>query len=413
MKAWPEVYIPALAERFILPTLTLHDTASGQLSPLNRATSYRLYVCGITPYDATHLGHAATYLTFDLVNRYLRATGAEVNLVQNITDIDEPLLERAERDGVNWQSLADSQVDLFRSDMSALHIIPPNHYVGVVESMPIIIEAVLALIDKKVTYQIDKYIYFRVNSDPNFLQRSHLSKSEELEIFAQRGGDPNRPGKENQLDALIWRAARQGEPSWPSPMGAGRPGWHIECSAIALNYLQRDGENTFSVDIQGGGSDLIFPHHEISAAQSYAITGREFAQLYVHAGMIGLSGEKMSKSLGNLVLVSDLLSRGTPAMAIRWALMSRRYEEDATWDEDRLQQSISEISALHLALAREEVAPTDSVIEVLIESLAKNLDTPAAIAELNRWSAETIAGSTGGSAGELSRAIDTLLGVAL
>jgi L-cysteine:1D-myo-inositol 2-amino-2-deoxy-alpha-D-glucopyranoside ligase len=196
-------------------------------------------------------------------------------------------------------------------------------------------------------------------------------------------------------------------------MGDGRPGWHIECTAIALKYLHPDEAANFSIQIQGGGSDLIFPHHEMSAAQSFAMTGREFAEMYVHAGMIGLNGEKMSKSLGNLIFVSDLLRSGVPAMAIRWALMNRPYGQDAMWDGARLQRAISEVSALHLALAREEVAPTDSVIEEIIESLAKNLDTQAALAALNLWSSQTIAGSSGGNAGELSRAIDSLLGIAL
>lgn len=413
MKAWPEVYIPALADRFILPIPTLHDTASGVVRPLERATNYRIYVCGITPYDATHLGHAATYLTFDLLNRYLRATGAEVNFVQNVTDIDEPLLERATRDNLEWRTLGASQIDLFRSDMSALHIIPPDHYIGVVESMPKIIDAVQVLIDKNVTYKVDNDIYYRVNSDPGFSSRSHLSDSDRLDIFSQRGGDPDRNGKENPLDALIWRSAREGEPAWSSPMGAGRPGWHIECSAIALEFLQPAENTTHSIDIQGGGSDLIFPHHEMSAAQCFSLNGRPFAQMYIHAGMIGLNGEKMSKSLGNLIFVSDLLNGGTPAMAIRWALMDRSYGQDTIWNDLRLSKAVSETTALQLALAREEVAPTDVVIESIIESLANNLDSESALAALNRWSSDTIAGSTGGSAGELSRAIDTLLGIAL
>jgi L-cysteine:1D-myo-inositol 2-amino-2-deoxy-alpha-D-glucopyranoside ligase len=279
--------------------------------------------------------------------------------------------------------------------------------------MPIIIDAVQVLIEKNVTYKVDGDIYYRVNSDPEFLSRSHLSDSEKVYFFSQRGGDPERAGKEDPLDALIWRSAREGEPSWPSPMGAGRPGWHIECSAIALEFLRPAKNSTYSIDIQGGGSDLIFPHHEMSAAQCFSMTGRPFAQMYIHAGMIGLTGEKMSKSLGNLIFVSDLLSRGVPAMAIRWALMNRSYGEDTMWNEVRLSQAISETTALQLALAREEVAPTDLVIESIIESLANNLDTPAALAALNQWSSQTIAGSTGGSAGELSRAIDTLLGIAL
>ncbi len=412
MKAWSDLSIPPLDSRFSLLDLALHDTATSSIKPLARKDVYRIYVCGITPYDATHLGHANTYLAFDLINRYLRATGAQVNFVENITDIDDPLLERATRDGVDWKDLAHSQIELFKSDMVALHVIPPAHYIGAVEAIPEVIDAIKVLQAKGTVYSVDQDLYFEVRSDSAFGSRSNLSQSEMLEIFSQRGGDPLKPGKKDPLDALVWLAQRPNEPGWNSEFGAGRPGWHIECCAIALNYLDIAGDDQTSVDIQGGGSDLIFPHHEMSAAQSKMINGREFATHYVHAGMIGLDGEKMSKSKGNLVLVSNLLKEGRDAMAIRLALLSHHYRSDHMWTDDDLVSAEVLLNEMRIALSRMEVAPTDLTIKEIIAALASDLDTPRAIKALRDWLAATNAGKVGGSPGELSRAIDTLLGVA-
>jgi len=413
MNSWPQVYLPELATRFSLPALSLSNTALGKVEALPVKSHYRLYVCGITPYDATHLGHAATYLTFDLINRYLRATGAKVSFVQNITDIDDPLLERANRDGVDWRELAQSQINLFRGDMTDLHVIPPDHYIGVVEAMPLVVEAVQALQKADTTYLVENDLYFRVRSDEEFGTRSHYSQEQMLKIFSERGGDPTRNGKEDPLDALVWLSQRENEPGWPSPFGAGRPGWHIECCAIALHYLQPVSADEFAIDIQGGGSDLIFPHHEMSAAQSRIIANQKFARTYVHAGMIGLDGEKMSKSLGNLVFVSKLIAQGVNPMAIRWALMGHHYSSDLMWTNEILQSASLEIEQLQLMLAREEVAPTDDVINSMIASLSRDLDTSSVLQTLRKWMSDTQAGTTGGSAGELSRAIDLLLGIAL
>ena len=413
MRAWPDLYIPQLPARFELPRLSLFNTSAQKVESLPKKSLYRMYVCGITPYDATHLGHAATYLTFDLINRYLRATGAHVDFVQNITDIDDPLLERALRDGVDWRTLAQSQIDLFKGDMTDLHVIPPKDYIGVVESMDLVVDAVQRLKDADTTYEVGSDIYYRVHSDSGFGERSHYSQEKMLEIFAQRGGDPQKPGKENPLDALVWLSQREGEPGWPSPFGPGRPGWHIECCAIALHYLKPDSNDDFSIDIQGGGSDLIFPHHEMSAAQSHSMNNKRFARSYVHAGMIGLDGEKMSKSLGNLVFVSKLISSGVNPAAIRWALMGHPYAQDLMWSDSLLQKSTIEIDRLQLNLARMEVAPTDIVIEEIINALSDNLDTPKALAAITQWMEATEAGQSGGEAGELSRALDTLLGIAL
>ena len=413
MNSWARVAIPPLASKFSVPTLEIFDTAKQELSSIMKKDKYRIYVCGITPYDATHLGHANTYLAFDLINRYLMATGSEVLFVQNITDIDDPLLERANRDGVDWRELATSQIDLFRSDMVALHILPPDHYIGAVEAIPLVVDAITSLESANSVYKVDNDYYFRVRSDSEFGERSHLTQSQMIEIFSQRGGDPNRVGKEDPLDALLWLAKRPSEPGWESKYGVGRPGWHIECCAIALGYLDIDPTEQTSIDIQGGGSDLIFPHHEMSAAQARAMNGKKFATNYVHAGMIGLDGEKMSKSKGNLVFVSQLLKDGVDPMAIRIALMSHHYREDHMWVSAELTDAKIFLDALQVALSRMEVAPTDVVIEEIISALSHDIDTPRALKALKSWIVDTNEGAVGGKPGELSRAMDALLGIAI
>ena len=413
MNSWARVAIPPLASKFSVPTLEIFDTAKQKLSSIVKKDKYRIYVCGITPYDATHLGHANTYLSFDLINRYLMATGSEVLFVQNITDIDDPLLERANRDGVDWRELATSQIDLFRSDMVALHILPPDHYIGAVEAIPLVVDAITSLESANSVYQVDNDYYFRVRSDSEFGERSHLTQSQMIEIFSQRGGDPNRVGKEDPLDALLWLAKRPSEPGWDSKYGIGRPGWHIECCAIALGYLEIDPTQETSIDIQGGGSDLIFPHHEMSAAQGRLMNGKRFAANYVHAGMIGLDGEKMSKSKGNLVFVSQLLKDGVDPMAIRIALMSHHYREDHMWVSAELTEAEIFLDALQVALSRMEVAPTDEVIEEIVSALSHDIDTPRALKALKSWIVDTNQGAVGGKPGELSRAMDALLGIAI
>lgn len=413
MNSWAQVAIPPLASKFSLPTLEIFDTAKQKQLSIMKKDKYRIYVCGITPYDATHLGHANTYLAFDLINRYLLATGSEVLFVQNITDVDDPLLERANRDGIDWRTLAASQIDLFRSDMVALHILPPKHYIGAVEAIPLVVEAISDLQSADTVYQVENDYYFRVRSDSEFGERSHLTLTQMLDIFSQRGGDPDRVGKEDPLDALLWLAKRPAEPGWDSKYGVGRPGWHIECCAIALGYLDIDPNEETSIDIQGGGSDLIFPHHEMSASQARAMNGKKFAMNYVHAGMLGLDGEKMSKSKGNLVFVSQLLRDGMDPMAIRIALISHHYREDHMWQSKELTEANFFLEELRIALSRMEVAPTDGVIEEIISALSRDIDTPRALRAIEQWVKETNKGSVGGKPGELSRAIDALLGIAI
>ena len=413
MRSWSEVAIPSIDSSLKFRSLQLTNSASGKKELVPPKPLYRMYVCGITPYDATHLGHAATYLTFDLINRYLRASGSEVRYVQNITDIDDPLLERAKRDGVDWTELAHQQIELFRGDMVNLRVIPPADYIGAVDAIPLVSTAIEELVLKESIYTVDNDLYFKVHEDRNFGLRSHLPKEEMLRIFSERGGDPDRVGKSDPLDCLVWMSQRPNEPGWPSPFGVGRPGWHIECTAIAIKYLEPSPDDESLIDIQGGGSDLIFPHHEMCASQAQVLSGKPLANTYVHAGMIGLDGEKMSKSKGNLVFVSKLVADSRDPMAIRWALMKNHYRTDRMWTDDLLVISEKEIAALRSTLSQINVAPTKELIEQIVNFLSDDLDTVSVIGAINEWVHVTVSGDTGGDAASLARALDTLIGIKL
>ena len=414
MKSWPDIPFPQIPKA-TLP-LKVYSTKARDLVEIPIKERYQMYICGITPYDATHLGHAATYLTFDLVNRYWRAMGASVNYIQNITDIDDPLLERANRDGVDWMELAHSQIDLFRSDMHLLRVIPPTHYEGAVDAIPDVVSAIEVLDTKGAVYSVDSDKYFEVHKDSEFGSESHLNEIQMLEIFAERGGDPNRNGKRDPLDALLWLSRREGEPAWPSIYGEGRPGWHIECAAIALKYAETNGDDSsdmkddYVIDIQGGGKDLIFPHHEMSASQVKILKGKEFARAYVHAALIGLDGEKMSKSKGNLVFVSKLIDEGVDPMAIRWALLKRPYCQEYMWLRTETDIAALELEALNEKLKSGSIPSTDKLIEAIYSNLANDLKSSDAIDAINNW--VKIEGR-GGDANLLSRVVDGLLGIAL
>ena len=413
MNSWSSVLIPRLNSSIKLPQISLTNSKTLKKELVAKKDTYRMYVCGITPYDATHLGHAATYLTFDLINRYLRATGSDVLYVQNITDIDDPLLERAARDNVNWEELAHSQIDLFRGDMEKLRVLPPAHYIGAVETIELVSQAVTALQAAGTIYSIDQDLFFKNYSSPDFGTLSHLDKESMKEIFSQRGGNPTLAGKSDPLDCLVWMGKRENEPGWPSIHGVGRPGWHIECTAIALKYLEPLDSDATCIDIQGGGSDLIFPHHEMCASQAQVLTGKDLAAIYVHAAMIGLDGEKMSKSKGNLIFVSKLIQSGTDPMVIRFALMSQHYKVDRMWSDELLIQATKRVGDIRKALFTSSVAPTTAVIEKLVHALSDDLDTPSALAALDEWAADTLSGSNGGDSQELSLVLDSLLGLAL
>ncbi|WP_344321994.1 cysteine--1-D-myo-inosityl 2-amino-2-deoxy-alpha-D-glucopyranoside ligase [Streptomyces macrosporus] len=409
MHAWPASEVPALPGQG--RDLSLHDTATGGRVTLAPGPVARLYVCGITPYDATHIGHAATYNAFDLVQRVWLDTKRQVHYVQNVTDVDDPLLERAAATGDDWTALAERETALFREDMTALRMLPPKHYVGAVESIPMIVPLIERLRDAGATYEIDGDVYFSVSSDPHFGEVSRLDTETMRHLSAERGGDPDRPGKKNPLDPMLWMAARDGEPSWDGgSLGRGRPGWHIECVAIALEHLG------MGFDVQGGGSDLAFPHHEMGASHAQVLTGRHpFAKAYVHAGMVALDGEKMSKSRGNLVFVSRLRRDGVDPAAIRLALLAHHYRSDWEWTDAVLDEAVARLGRWRAAVSRPDGPPADALVEEIREALADDLDAPAALAAVDRWAdrQSEAGGSDTGAPGLVTRAVDALLGVAL
>ena len=410
MLSWPDAYMPPALAGIKHPTLQLFDSYKGKkVDILGEQSS--IYICGITPYDATHMGHAATYLTFDLVNRYLKASGKNVSFVENITDIDDPLLERATRDDQDWRELAESQIELFREDMTSLGVLPPNAYRGVIESMDDIVSTVEEMIATEKSYELEGDIYLDLHQVDGAIENLPLAFDQALKIFEERGGDPARVGKRHALDPLLWKARKGDDPFWEAPFGQGRPGWHIECTAIALKNLPK--ASSTSITLQAGGSDLIFPHHYMTALQAKALNGIEFASCYSHAGMIGLDGEKMSKSKGNLVFVSKLRQEGVSPALIRIALFANRYSTDRMWSRELADEANKLLTRLLSALSRQEVAPTFEVVQEIVNAISDDLNTPKVFDLLNTWSLKTEEGQVGGSPGEISRALDTYLGITL
>jgi L-cysteine:1D-myo-inositol 2-amino-2-deoxy-alpha-D-glucopyranoside ligase len=414
MQSWSARPIPGLPGPPPLRPVQAFDTLSRRLVPIGPASGRaRMYVCGITPYDATHIGHAATYVAFDLLNRVWRDRGIDVAYVQNVTDVDDPLLERARTAGVDWQFLAEQQTQLYREDMSALNVLPPDHLVGAVEAIPRVVELISKLQDRGAVYAVEDPefgdLYFAQDSDAEFGSLGRLSEAEAVRMFAEKGGDPERPGKKAPLDCVVWRLARPGEPSWDSRLGAGRPGWHIECTAIALDLLGAD------FDVQGGGSDLVFPHHEMSAAHGRVATEQPFAQAFLHGGMIGLGGEKMSKSRGNLVFVSTLRKSGVDPMAIRLALLAHHYGDDWEWDDHLLTTAEDRLNRWREAVRLDTGPNADEVLVQVRNALALDLDAPTALAAVDAWAgAATGMDSADPDAPALvARTCDALLGVTL
>ncbi|MFF3439295.1 cysteine--1-D-myo-inosityl 2-amino-2-deoxy-alpha-D-glucopyranoside ligase [Streptosporangium sp. NPDC002721] len=407
MRSWSEPKVPRLPGAGV--PLRLFDTAARETGPTKPGRTARMYVCGITPYDATHLGHANTYLAFDLVNRAWRDAGHEVHFTQNATDVDDPLLERAGQTGIDWRDLAEREIELFRTDMEALRILPPRDYVAVTEVIDQVADLIVSLRDKGATYVLDGDVYFDVAAAPKFGAVSGYPEEHMLTLFGERGGDPDRPGKKHPLDWLLWRAERPGEPSWPSPFGPGRPGWHIECTAIALANLSS------GFDVAGGGSDLIFPHHECGAHEGHVACGEwPFARAYVHAGMVALDGEKMSKSKGNLIFVSRLRREADP-MAIRLALLAHHYRSDWEWTSEQLGSAEVRLARWRSAAGLQTGPDAGVVLERVRARMADDLDAPGALAAVDDWAERAL--SEGGSdpnAPVLVReTVDALLGVAL
>jgi L-cysteine:1D-myo-inositol 2-amino-2-deoxy-alpha-D-glucopyranoside ligase len=412
MQSWTSAPVPALPGRG--PELRLYDTSDRQVRPVAAGPTASMYVCGITPYDATHLGHAATNLTFDLIHRLWLDIGHDVHYVQNVTDVDDPLFERAHRDGVDWRDLAAREVALFCDDMAALRVLPPREYVAATEAVAEVVELVEKMLASGAAYIVDDVehpdLYFRADATPQFGYESGYDHETMSHLFAERGGDPDRPGKANQLDALMWRAARPGEPSWPSPFGRGRPGWHVECAAIVLSRIGT------GLDIQGGGSDLIFPHHEFTAAHAESVSGeRRFARHYVHTGMIGLNGHKMSKSRGNLVLVSALRDQGVEPSVIRLGLLAGHYRADRFWEARMLDDATERLHRWRTATALPDGPDAADTIARVRRYLADDLDTPKVLAAFDGWVTDALeyGGHDSTAPRAVATAVDALLGVDL
>jgi L-cysteine:1D-myo-inositol 2-amino-2-deoxy-alpha-D-glucopyranoside ligase len=310
----------------------LFDHSTGVLRDVELRPRMGVYVCGITPYDSAHLGHAFTYTHFDVLVRYLRHLGPEVTHVQNITDVDDDILRVARERGVDYQDLARSETARFEDRMRAIGVAPPTLTPRATEFVPQMIEEVQALIDAGHGYVRGGTVYFRVSSDPEYGRLSRCSRQEMLPLAAERGGHPEDPNKDDPLDFVLWQESAPGEPWWDSPWGRGRPGWHIECSTMSRRLLGRP------VDVHGGGIDLIYPHHESELAQAEGVPGgRPFVRYWVHTAAVHQADEKMSKSLGNMTFLHELLERHEPH-AIRRYLLGHHYREEWEFDEDDLKR---------------------------------------------------------------------------
>jgi len=429
---WPTPQIPLLPGS--LDTVKLFDSTTQGLVDVTFGDKASMYVCGITPYDATHIGHAATYVAFDVLNRALRDAGKEVTYASNVTDVDDPLLERANATGADWQELAASQIALFAEDMTALGVIPPDVYVGAVESVPSVVRAVQGLVAAGSAYPVPvpadenpvvagAFDYYAdLSADTRFGSVAPTLKDQRPQLFAERGGDPTRQGKRGELDPLLWRAARVGEPSWDGEsLGYGRPGWHIECALIALEGLG----SRFSV--LGGGNDLLFPHHEMSTSHARVLTGdsQAGARVAAHAGLVAYQGEKMSKSLGNLVFVSKLRAQGINPMVIRLALLAQHYRTNWEWTDSLLEAATERCQLWLDAFSANGGADPEPTLSAIRAALREDLDTPRALASIDQWAQKTlelantpdgqlgVVPSVEGAPGVISRAANALLGIRL
>jgi len=416
---WPAPFLPTIPGSG--NPVYVHDSATGERALASAGPVASMYVCGITPYDATHLGHAATYIAFDLLHRAWLDAGLTVHYASNVTDVDDPLLERANATGSDWRTLAAQQTALFAEDMTALAVLPPHTYLGAVETIPTVVSTVERLVDRGLAYRVPLEdgaggahpelgdVYADVTIEPGTGALKGLSHDETVALFAERGGDPDREGKHDPLDPALWRRERPGEPSWDGgTLGSGRPGWHIECTVIAEQSLG------LSFDVQGGGRDLCFPHHEMSAAHCRALGGQG-PRVQVHAGMVALEGEKMSKSLGNLVIVSRLREQGIDPMAVRLAVLAHHYRADWEWTDEVMAQAVARLDRWRAAVSGNGGPDALSTVDELRRALSADLDAPAALRAVDAWADASLSlgGTVEGAPGVLSRAVDALLGVRL
>ena len=400
--------------------MRLHNTLSQHIEPLDPAeNSVTLYVCGITPYDTTHLGHAFINVIYDSLVRYLRWRGMTVRYVQNVTDIDDDILRKSRELGMAWDALGTRETERYWSDLRALNVGCPDYYVKASGETPKMIELIETLIAQGHAYVRDGWVYYSVKSDPGFGQLAtaggYIGYDNWLATADERGNFPDDPRKEDPLDFVLWQGQQPGEPAWPSPWGPGRPGWHIECSAMAIKYLGP------RIDIHGGGADLVFPHHTCEIAQSEHATGvRPFVRIWMHSAMVFLGGEKMSKSLGNLILVRNLLRDYSPD-AIRVMLLSHHYRQEWEYDEQNMRESASlaarlaEAGALARAAAGADGAEDAAVHQARLEFIAALEDdfhAERALTVLDRLAASAVADQSATRAAAL-RELAGVLGLTL
>jgi L-cysteine:1D-myo-inositol 2-amino-2-deoxy-alpha-D-glucopyranoside ligase len=354
-----------------------------------RGDEITIYVCGITPYDTTHLGHMATYAAFDTLIRYLESGGSRVRYVQNVTDIDDDILRKAREVGGDWREVGNRWTAHFIRDMQALNVRPPDFYPGATDVIPGIVAMVERLLQAGVAYEANGNVYFQAARWPDFGKLSRMSYDEMLPIANERGNRPDDPNKRDPLDFVLWQAQAPGEPAWESPWGLGRPGWHIECSTMSTSLLGP------VIDIHGGGADLLFPHHECEIAQSECATGEKpFVRFWLHTAMVRHEGEKMSKSLGNLIMIRDLLEQGWSADALRLYLARHHYREAWSHDEQKLAQAEEFARLLRLAV----VTPgghgpqlgVGLLAQEFAEAMENDLDTPRALAVLKQLAQEIV-----------------------
>jgi L-cysteine:1D-myo-inositol 2-amino-2-deoxy-alpha-D-glucopyranoside ligase len=357
-----------------VPGMRLYDTARGAVVPFEPGRVVTMYTCGVTPYDAAHLGHAATFLAYDILQRRLQDRGHHTQCVRNVTDVDDDILRKARELGVHYLDLAAEEMARFDTDMQALGLLPSFSEPRATSAIPDILGFIGMVLDSGHAYQAGGAVYFDVSSFDRFGQVGHYSRAEMLELAAERGGNPDDPHKRDPLDFILWQPSRSDEPAWESLWGPGRPGWHIECSALAMREL---GE---TIDLHGGGNDLIFPHHECEAAQSEAATGAPFVRHWMHCGMVRLNGTKMSKSLGNLVFVHDLL-KDWEAPAIRLAILAHHYRGEWDWTDRLMPEATARLEAWRTA------GVGDGALAEVRQALDDDLDTPGALQAVDRAAA--------------------------
>jgi L-cysteine:1D-myo-inositol 2-amino-2-deoxy-alpha-D-glucopyranoside ligase len=387
-------------------TMRLYDTARRAVVPFDPPKTVRMYVCGITPYDSTHLGHAATYLTYDILIRRLEELGHDVRMVRNITDVDDSILPKARDLGIPYLELAEAEMARFHSDMSALEMRPPVAEPRATESIPRIIDLVARLLESGHAYLTAGTAYFDVSTFPEFGRLSHYSEEQMVRLARARGGNPDDPHRRAPLDFVLWQPSLADEPAWRAPFGVGRPGWHIECSAMAMH------EHGPTLDLHGGGTDLIFPHHEAEIAQSESLTGEPFARHWLHSAMVNYEGEKMSKSLGNLVFVSDLLKVADPR-AIRLALLRHHYRHGFEWFDTDLEEGTALLHRLLAAAERPGGPDPRPFAQRIRDAIDDDLDTPRALDALDDLASAILSGGDDPSAHDVLCELAQLLGIDL